>query len=72
MVKFNRLVLKNHLTKKYKKMSWLNSFFYVIIFKSLEIPKKAKLSNESIILSYEENISYFRKSVNKKMDIVHF
>jgi len=53
-------------------MSWLDSFFYVIIFKSLEIPKKAKLLNESIILSYEENISYFRKSVNKKMDIVHF
>lgn len=53
-------------------MSWLDSFFYVIIFKSYEIPKKAKLSNESIIISYEENVSYFRKSVNKKMDIVHF
>ena len=29
-------------------MSWLDSFFYVIIFKSLEIPKKAKLSKERI------------------------
>ena len=38
----------------------------------IEHVDKAKLSNESIILSYEENISYFRKSVNKKMDIVHF